>query len=52
MGFYINPVCCVGIVFVVVVVLLRMILIPIDNVGCGVIFEYRGFEGGWGGCVG
>ena len=32
----------------VVVVLLRMILNYIDHVGCGVIFEYRGFEGGWG----
>lgn len=25
-----------------------MILIPIVHVGCGVIFEYRGFKGGWG----
>ena len=32
----------------VVVVLLRMILISIVHVGCRVIFEYRGFEGGLG----
>ena len=25
-----------------------MILNYIDHVGCRVIFEYRGFEGGWG----
>ena len=30
------------------VVLLRMILNYIDHVGCRVIFEYRGFKGGWG----
>ena len=28
--------------------LLRMILISIVHVGCRVIFEYRGFEVGWG----
>ena len=28
--------------------LLRMILNYLDHVGCRVIFEYRGFEGGWG----
>ena len=39
---------CRVIVFVVGVWLLRMILISIDHVGCRVIFEYRGFEGGWG----
>ena len=25
-----------------------MILVYIDHVGCRVIFEYRGFKGGWG----
>ena len=41
-----------GIVFVVGVLVLRMILISIDHVGCRVIFEYRGFEGVGVGCVG
>ena len=46
-GFLITYFLC-GYYFVVGGLVLRMILISIVHVGCGVIFEYRGFEGCWG----